>query len=132
MTTPVCFCDWSHHIQDIPSPFFVHDRQVVVGAARLRRLLVRPTELAGKQAAGKRAPYEQADLLGFQQRNDFPFEIAAGDREISLKRVESGQVLELGDAEGFGDLPSLPVGAADVADLSLLRQGIESAKRLFD
>src|SRR5882724_5081810 len=26
-----------------------------------------------------------------------------GDRVISLKRVESGQVPELGDAEGFGD-----------------------------
>src|SRR5258708_4565376 len=44
----------------------------------------------------------------------------AGDRVISLKRVESGQVPELGNAEGFGDLPWLPVGAADVADLSLL------------
>src|SRR5438132_3868921 len=99
---------------------------------RIRRLLVRPAELAGKQAAGKRTPHEQADLFGFQQGNDFPFEIAAGDRVISLKRVESGQVPELGDAEGFGDLPCLPVGAADVADLSLLYQGVESAERLFD
>jgi len=82
--------------------------------------------------AGKRTPHEQADLFGFQQRNDFPFEIAAGDRVISLKRVKSGQVPELGDAEGFGDLPCLPVGAADVADLSLLHQGVESANRLFD
>src|SRR6267378_2469183 len=31
--------------------------------------------------------------------------LAAGDRVISLKRVESGQVPELGDTEGFGDLP---------------------------
>jgi len=61
-----------------------------------------------------------------------PFEIAAGDRIISLKRVESGQVRELGDAEAFGGLPCLPVGAADVADLSLLHQGVESAGRLFD
>src|SRR6202043_2292313 len=42
------------------------------------------------------------------------------------------QVPELGDAEGFGDFPCLPVGAADVADLSLLHQGVESANRLFD
>src|SRR5229473_5391230 len=88
--------------------------------------------LPESKPAGKRTPHEQADLLEFQQGNDFPFEIAAGDRVISLKRVESGQVPELGDAEGLGDLPCLPVGAADVADLSLLHQGVESAKRLFE
>src|SRR4029077_13700705 len=131
-TTSMCFRDWSHHFEDLPGPLLVHDGKVVVRAARIRGLLVRPAELAGKQAAGQRTPHEQADLFGFQQGYDFPFEIAAGDRVISLKRVESGQVPELGDAEGFGDLPCLPVGAADVADLSLLHQGVESANRLFD
>src|SRR3984893_6145771 len=131
-TTSMCFRDRSHHVEDLPSPLFVHDRKVVVSAARIRGLLVCPAELAGEQAAGKRTPHEQADLFGFQQGNDFPFEIAPGDRVISLKRVESGQVPELRDAEGFGDLPCLPVGAADVADLSLLHQGVESANRLFD
>src|SRR6202011_5250979 len=131
-TTSMCFRDRSHHVEDLPGPLFVHDGKVEVSAARIRGLLVRPAELAGKQAAGKRTPHEQADLFGFQQGNDFPFEIAAGDRVISLKRVESGQVLELGDAEGFGDLPCLSVRAADVADLSLLHQGVESANRLFD
>src|SRR5882757_724784 len=113
-------------------PIFVHDGKVVVSAARIRGFLVRPAELAGKQAAGKRTPHQQADLFGFQQRNDFPFQIAAGDRVIGLKRVEAGEVPELRDAEGFGDLPCLPVGAADVADLSLLHQGVERANRLFD
>src|SRR6202521_4269589 len=131
-TTPVCFRDLSHHLEDLPGPLFVHDGKAVFSAARIRGLLVHPAELAGKQAAGKRTPHEQTNLFGFQQGNDFPFEIAAGDRVISLKRVESGQVPELGDAEGFGDLPCLPVGAANVADLSLLHQGVESAKRLFD
>src|SRR3981081_1313719 len=131
-TTSLCFRDRSHRVEDLPGPLFVHDGKVVVSAARIRGLLVRPAELAGKQAAGKRTPDEQADLFGFQQENDFPFEIAAGDRVISLKRVESGQVPELGDAEGFGDLPCLPIGATDVADLSLLHQRVESAERLFD
>jgi hypothetical protein len=54
--------------------FFVHDGKVEVSSARIRGLLVRPAELAGKQAAG--------------------------DRAVSLKRVESGQVPELRDAEG--------------------------------
>src|ERR1700680_3526735 len=128
----MCFRDRSHHVEDLTGTLFVHDSKVVYSAARCRRLLSLPAELAGKQAAGKRTPYEQADLFGFQQGNDFPFEIAASDRVISLKRVESGQVPELGDAEGFGDLPCLPVGAADVADLPLLHQGVESANRLFD
>src|ERR1700720_3288335 len=131
-TTAMCFRDRSHHVEDLPGPLFVHDRKVVVGAARIYGLLVHPAVLAGQQATGKRTPYEQADLFRLQQRNDFPFESAAGDRVISLKRVESGQVPELANAEGFGELPCLPVGAADVADLSLLHQGVESANRLFD
>src|SRR5712672_2681162 len=130
--TSMCFRDRRHHVEDLPGPLFVHDRKVVFSAARIRGLLVRPGELAGKQATGERTPYEQADLFGFQQGNDFPLEIAAGDRVISLKRVELGQIPELGDTEGSGDLPCLPVGAADVADLSLLYQGVESAKRLFE
>src|ERR1700675_773114 len=28
-TTPVCFCDRSHHVEDIPGPLFVDDRKVV-------------------------------------------------------------------------------------------------------
>src|SRR6202795_2982515 len=94
-TTPVCFRDRSHHVEDLPGPLFIHDGKVVFSAARIRDLLVRPAELAGKQTAGQRTPYEQADLFGFQHGNYFPFEIAAGDRVISLKRVELGQVPEL-------------------------------------
>src|SRR5580704_12639414 len=127
----MCLRDRSHHVEDLPGPLFVHDRKVVVGAARICGRLVHPAVLAGQQATGKRTPYEQADLFGLQQGNDFPFVIAAGDRVISLKRVEAGQVPELADAEGFGELPCLPVRATDVADLSLLHQGVESANRLF-
>src|ERR1700681_4664659 len=128
----MCVRNRRHHVEDIPGPLLVHDGKVVVGAARICGLLVHPAVLAGQQATGKRTPYEQADLFGLQKGNDFPFEIAAGDRVISLKRVEPGQVLELGDAKGFGNLPCLPVGAADVADFSLLHQGVESTKRLLD
>src|SRR6266403_4885128 len=101
-TTSMRFRDRSHHFEDLPGPLFVHNGKVVVSAARIRGLLVRPAELAGKQATGKRTPYEQANLFGFQQGNDFPLEIAAGDRVISLKRIESRQVPDFGDAEGFG------------------------------
>src|ERR1700676_2380027 len=64
-TTSVCFRDRSHHVEDLPGPLFVHDGKIVFSAARIRGLLVRPAELAGKQAAGKRTPHEQADLFGF-------------------------------------------------------------------
>src|SRR6202162_5504953 len=99
-TAAMCFRDRSHHVEDLPGPLFVHDRKVEVGAARTCGPLVHPAVLAGKQAARKGTPYQQADLFGFQQWNDFPLEIAAGDRVISLQRVESGQVPELGDAQG--------------------------------
>src|ERR1700694_2778851 len=131
-TTAMCFRDRSHHVEDLPGSLFVHDRKVVVSAARICGLLVHPAVLAGQQATGKRTPYEQAHPVRLHQGNDFPFEIAAGDRIISLKRVELGQVPELGDAEGFGDLPCLPIRAADVANLSLLHERVESAKRLVD
>src|ERR1700722_11733732 len=32
-TTSVCFRDRSDQVEDIPGPFFVHERKVVVGAA---------------------------------------------------------------------------------------------------
>src|SRR6478752_1396579 len=131
-TTSMCFGNRSHHVEDLPGSLFVHAGKTEVSASRIRGLLVRPAELAGKQAASQRTPHEQADLFVFEQGNDLPFEIAARDRVISLKRVESGQVPEFGDAEGFGDFPGLPVGAADVANLSLLHQGVESANRLID
>src|SRR6266403_1438887 len=65
-TTAMCFRDRSHHVEDLPGPLFVHDRKVVVSAARIFGLPVHPAVLAGQQATGKRTPYEQADLFGLQ------------------------------------------------------------------
>src|ERR1700722_15533742 len=78
-TTSVCFRDRSHCVEDLPGPLFVHEGEIVVGAAGIRGLLIRPAELAGKQPARKRTPHEEARLFGFQQGNDFPFYIAAGN-----------------------------------------------------
>ena len=94
--------------------------------------LVFAGELAGEQAAGEWAPDEEAGLFGFEERDDVAFEVAAGDGVVGLEGVEAGEVFELGDAEGFGDLPGLPVGDADVADFSLLDEGVEGAEGLFD
>src|SRR3982074_434905 len=45
-TTSMCFRDRSHHVEDLPGPLLVHDGKVVLSAARIRGLLVRPAELA--------------------------------------------------------------------------------------
>src|SRR6202158_58220 len=66
-TTAMCFRNRSHHVENVPGPLFVHEGKVVFSAARIRGLLVRPVELAGKQAAGKRTPHQSADFLGFTQ-----------------------------------------------------------------
>lgn len=71
-TAPVYSRDRSHQVEDIPGPPFVHDGKVVLSAARIRGFLVRPAELAGKQAAGKRTPHQQADLFGFQRDSIMP------------------------------------------------------------
>jgi hypothetical protein len=70
---PCAFAIGAIASMDLPGPLIVNNGKVVFAAARIRGLLVRPAELAGKQAAGKRTPHEQADLFGFLQGNDFPF-----------------------------------------------------------
>jgi len=57
-----------------------------------------------------------------------PFEITACYGVIGLERIELRKILCFGDANGFHDLPGIPVGAADVANLSLGDKGIESAR----
>src|SRR5208337_2748721 len=73
----------------------------------------------------------QSGLFGFKERNNFAFEVAARDRIVGLQGVETGEILELGDAQRFGNPPGLPVGAADVADFALSDEAIEGAKSLF-
>src|ERR1700736_1515128 len=39
-STSMCFRERSHHVEDSPGPLFVHDRKVVVSAARIRGVLM--------------------------------------------------------------------------------------------
>ena len=114
----VGFGDGSHDVEDAPGALFVDDGEVELGAAGVCGFLVFAGELAGEEAAGERAPDEEAGLFGFEERDEVALEVAAGDGVVGLKGVEAGEVFELGDAEGFGDLPGLPVGDADVADFA--------------
>ena len=83
--------------------------------------------LAAQQAAGQRAPHQQAKALALQHRRDLALEIASGDGVVRLQRLEPRQPEPLGDAERLGDLPRRPVRDADVADLPLLHQ-VSSAR----
>jgi hypothetical protein len=119
-TTQLCLGDRSHHVEDIPGSLFVDDGKIVCSAALIRGLLLRPDELAGKQAAGEQTPHEQAGLFRIAtncNREAIPVRDRGRRSRNKLAGLESGQVPELGDAEGFGDLPCLPVGAAKTADL---------------
>src|SRR5271156_1246564 len=93
-----------------------------------------PAPLPPDEARGTLAAAAGVSTVGLRPPSDAP--AAAFSSRLSRRSHRdcraAGQVPELGDAEGFGDLPCLPVGTADVADLSLLHQRVESAKRLFD
>ena len=121
--------DRSHGVEDLPGALLIHERKVELGAAGAFRLLVFAAELAGEQAAGERAPDQQAGLFSFEQRDDFALQVAAGDGVVGLQGVEASEILELRDAQGFGDFPGLPVGAADVADLALVDE-VSRARRV--
>src|SRR6266436_4180846 len=122
------FRDRSHRLEDLPGALFIHDRKVELGAARALRLLVMAAELAGEQATGEWAPDEQARLFCFQERNELAFEIAAGDRVVGLQSIKASEILEFGNGESLGDLPRLPIGDADVADLALSDKRVEGTQ----
>ena len=111
----MAFRDRSDDVEDLPRAFFVNDRKVEVGTAGIFGLLVFAAEFAGKQAAGKRTPDEEAGFFGFEQRNNFALEVAARDGVVGLQGIEPGEVAKLGNGESFGDFPGLPVGDTDVA-----------------
>ena len=126
------FGDGDEDVHDVPDAVLVDDGEVEGGAAGVFGLLVFAGEFAGEEAAGEGAPDEEAGLFGFEEGDDVALEVAAGDGVVGLEGVEAGEVFELGDAEGFGDLPGEPVGDADVADFALLDEGVEGAEGLFD
>ena len=90
------FCDGDEDVDDLPCAIFVDDGEVEGGAARVPGLLILAGEFTGKQAAGERAPDQQAGLFGFEQGNDFALEIAAGDGVVGLQGVEAGERAKVG------------------------------------
>src|ERR1700733_4917027 len=65
-TTSVCFRDRRHDVENIPSPLFVHERKIVLSAARIRGLTNRyrrSREFAALQTS-------QMPRLGLPSRDD--------------------------------------------------------------
>jgi hypothetical protein len=124
--------DGGDDVEDVPGALFVDEGEVEVGAAGVGGLLIVAGEFAGEETAGQRAPDEEAGLFSFENGDEFALEVAAGDGVVSLQSVEAGERAEVGEGEGLGDLPGLPVGDTDVADLAGFDEVIESAEGFFD
>src|SRR6185369_11128928 len=77
-------------------------------------------------------PNQQCGSFRFEQGNDVAFQIASGDRVISLQRVEPSEVFEFRDAERLRDLPGVPVRTTDVTNLALAHENVERVQRLLD
>src|SRR5207342_556209 len=74
-------------------------------ATRPRRAVLFARVLAAQKTAGQRAPHHEAHLLVGEDREQFAFEIAPGNRVIRLKRFETAPVVRSGQAVCLGDVP---------------------------
>src|SRR5690606_12762727 len=88
--------------------------------------------LAGEQAAGERAPDQDADLLVEAERYQFVFGFARVQGVVDLLRDEALLVAGVGDPERLHQVPGGVVGAAHIAHLTLADQGVERFHRLLE
>jgi hypothetical protein len=77
----------TRRIPGAPASCHFTDRRVHVrpDAAAARGKPLPLHHLIGLQASSQVTPDEQANLLGFQRRNEFPFEVAASNRIVRLE-----------------------------------------------
>src|SRR5262249_8739445 len=87
---------------------------------------------AREQAAGDRAPDEDAETLVDRDRDEFVFSLARLQSVMDLLGNEALVIVALGDVERLHDVPAGIIGAADIADLALLHEGIEGLHRLLE
>jgi len=89
-------------------------------------------ELAAQQSAGERAPHQQPELFGRDERHDFTFEIATGKRVVALRRHDLGEVQALAVPQRAGHLPGRPVRDADIADQALPHESVEGREAFLN
>src|SRR5262249_35090413 len=101
-------------------------------SATFCRLLIVAAEFAGKQSAGKRAPYEQSSFGVFHQRHEFALQITSCDGIVGLKRIEARPVLEFRYVKRSLQSPGRPVRATHVTNFPLINQRVESSQRFLN
>src|SRR6185437_14713792 len=121
-----------HGIDHAESAILVHRRKIERDPARAVRSLAVTRELAAEQAAGKRAPGQDGQLLLPRERHDLPLEVAPGDGVVRLYALESLDSASLADPERLGDLPGGQVAQADVAYLARAHAIVERAEGLLE
>jgi hypothetical protein len=88
--------------------------------------------VAGKEAAGKRAPRNEADALGAAQRDHLPLLLAIDEVVVILHAHDPGEAKPLGGGEHPGELPGVHRRCADVERLAGLDDVAERLQRLLD
>ena len=89
-------------------------------------------ELAREQAAGDRAPHEDAEALVDRDRDQLVLGLAGLQRVVDLLGDEALELVALRDPERLHDVPGRVVRAADVADLALADEGVQRLEGLLE
>ncbi len=87
---------------------------------------------AGESSAGQRAPGDDADAFGFAEAKHLPLFFAVEEVVVVLHGDEAGPAVEVGNVEGFGELPGVHGGGSDVADFAGFYDVVEGFESLFD
>ncbi len=88
--------------------------------------------LPRQEAAGERAPDEDADPLVEARRDELVLRLAGLQRVVDLLAHVALRAEAIGDRERLHEVPAREVRAADVADLPLTDERVERLDRLLD
>ncbi len=129
----VLLAEADQDLDDVIQALLVVDRRLTpVGELpRARRGLVVPAVLTGQQAAGQRAPDQNAQALVDRQRDQLVLGLAGLQRVVDLLADELRQAQPLGRAQCLHQLPRGVVGGADVTDLARGDQPVQRVQRLL-
>ena len=128
-----CLRDLHQHFDHVIESVLVVDRRLVpIGeVARSGGGLLPASVLAGKQAAGQRAPDQDAQALVNRERNQLVLGLPSLQGVVDLLGHEPREPVALGDAQGLHQVPGGEVRGADIAHLAVADQVIQRRQRLL-
>ncbi len=126
--------DLDEHVDDVVDLLLVaHRRLVPIGeVARAGRAVGPAAVLARHQAAGQRAPHEDADALVDRDRHQLVLRVARLERVEDLLGHEALVAVPVGHGERLHQLPAAVVRRAHVADLAVAQERVERLQRLVE